>query len=250
MPKPGEQPDGEQIEDHARLALAVTAEGDIHVFLEPHAEGDMPAAPEIGHAVRHVRVMEVFAEDKAEHFAETDSHIGISGEIEVYMEGIEQEAEPCAEHRGGRQHALGEGIPHCAGGVGENELFRKSADEGSDTGGKELHALAPLAELIVNIAIADDGSGDELGEQDNVRSEGGGIFLDSAVAAVNVDHVGEGLEGIEGYSHGKGDAEGGESRDERERGEGGHEEIPVFEEAEEGQVNDYRGYHGCFCFLF
>ena len=60
----------------------------------------MPASPELCDRVGDVRIVEVFKEVKAEHFAKTYRHIGIAREVEENLEGIGDYAEPrsCNAH--------------------------------------------------------------------------------------------------------------------------------------------------------
>lgn len=48
VPYPREQKDREHVEDRPFFALPAAAEGNVDVFPEPCAEGDVPAAPEFG----------------------------------------------------------------------------------------------------------------------------------------------------------------------------------------------------------
>lgn len=71
--------------------------------------------------------------------------------------------------------------------------------------------MRALAQLIVNVGVADDRSRDKLRKERNVCAECGDVLLNARVAAVYVDDVGERLERVERYSDRQRQPERGEN---------------------------------------
>ena len=79
VPDAGEQFDDEQVEDLPLEALAVAAEGDIHILPEPAGQRHVPAPPELGDGPGDIGVVEVLGEIEAQHPAHADAHQGVAG---------------------------------------------------------------------------------------------------------------------------------------------------------------------------
>ena len=203
MPQTREEPHDEDVAVHLEFGAAVAAEGYVDVFSEPGAHGDMPSSPELRYALGNVGVIEILLEGEAQHLAEAYCHIGISREIEIYLERVEYDAEPRAQYRGGDGGAVAQAVPQLARAVCQKYLLREAADEGTHTGGEHVYVMGAGAKLIVHVLIAHDGARDKLGEQGYVRAEGRHVSLHLRVAAVDVYGIGHGLEGIEGDTDGQ-----------------------------------------------
>ena len=125
--------------------------------------------------------------------------------------------------------------------VGEEKFFEQAeADEeegAAAVGGFELFGVA--FELLEEVGDAGDGSGEDGGEEGGggeVGKEGAGGF---GVAAVEVEGVGERLEGVEGDAEGEGPLPDGGGH----AGEAGvvfKQERHVFECREEAEVQEQR----------
>jgi len=98
VPEAGQRPDDEDVADVLPDLDAVAAKGDIDVGAEPSGERDMPAPPELGDRAGDIRIVKVFGEMEAEHLPHADGHVGVTGEVEVDLEGEGADTEPC---RGG-----------------------------------------------------------------------------------------------------------------------------------------------------
>ena len=83
VPEACETPYYQGVEDPSGCAYAVAAERDIQIVSEPCAQGHMPAAPPFGDAFGYDGVVEVLAEVKAQHLADTDSHITVTAKVKV-----------------------------------------------------------------------------------------------------------------------------------------------------------------------
>ena len=86
MPKACEQPYDQDVADLLWKALAVTAQGNIDVLLEPAAQGNMPTPPKLRNAFRDIGIIKVLKEVKAKHPPQADRHIRIAGKIEINLE--------------------------------------------------------------------------------------------------------------------------------------------------------------------
>ena len=106
------------------------------------------------------------------------------------------------------------------------------------------HILAggvTLLQLGLDIAVADDGSGNQLGEQGDVQQEFEIGPLDAHLLPVDIHHIAHGLEGVEADADGQGNLR----HRQRKAGdliEGGDEESGVFEHAQGQQIDDDRQY--------
>ena len=67
MPDAGEHPHNEDVPVGFQQTFPVAAQGDIYIFPEPGAEGDVPAPPEFGDAPGDIGVVEVDFEFEAQH---------------------------------------------------------------------------------------------------------------------------------------------------------------------------------------
>ena len=208
VPDSGEQLHDKEVQDLTLQTLAVAAQGDIHILPEPAGKGHMPAPPELGDGAGDIGIIEVLGEIKAQHPPHADAHEGVAGKVKVQLQGIGDDAQPhqrgggvCKPHKGGGgavRHPDDVG-PQGAYGVCQQHLFGK-------TKGEQGHALFDLLEVIAvvvdvelvgDVPVFHDGSGDELGEHDHIGTEVDDVPLCLHIPAVDVDGIGKGLEGIE-----------------------------------------------------
>ena len=197
----------------------------------------MPTAPEIGDTACHIGVIEVFEKFKTDHLTETDSHIRISREIEIDLEGVANNDHPAACNGGLN---LVEGLKifrHRKDSVCKEYLFGKTCAKTADTLGAFFNAVDTLDKLIVNISVSYDRACDKLREQCDVCTERHEITLYPRLTAIQIDGIRHYLEGIEGYTNGKRKA-----FDRLKEGQEGNErkilykEIAILEEQQENKV--------------
>ena len=197
----------------------------------------MPAPPELGHALGDIGVIEVDAELEAQHPAQAAGHVGVTGEVEVNLQGVGAGPRPGPQHPGG--HGVGgHGVPEHAELVGQQDLLRHADHEQAHAGVEQGGRLVAGDELVVHVLVADDGTGDELGEEGDVAGEVHQAVGGLAVVPIHVDEVGHGLEGVEGDADGQGDAhvrQAGEGRDLLERPD---EQARILKHTQGRQVND------------
>ena len=107
-------------------------------------------------------------------------------------------------HRGIVRHPDDVG-PQSADGVGQQHLFGQA--EGEDGYplldlGQGIAVLVDV-ELGRHIPVFHDGAGDQLGEHHHIGAEVDDVFLGGHVPAVDVDGVGQSLEGVEADAQGQ-----------------------------------------------
>jgi len=202
----------------------------------------VPAAPEIGNAEGFVGRVEILREADAEEIAEADGHVAIAGKIEINLIGVAEDAEPGAEGGEVRDVFPG-GIDDGGDGVGEKDFFHHADGEErpADVEPASAVGVIEIIEVGFDLAETDDGAGDELREERDVTGKFPEVSRGSDDAAVGIDHVADGVEGVEGDADGKNDIDGGRVNGSVEPrgklGKAGDGEIEIFEEAEEEEVD-------------
>ena len=127
-------------------------------------------------------------------------------------------------------------------GVGDDDFLEHAPED-------EAHAVAPLlvgegprrGDLRQQVGGPLDGPRDELREEGDKGTKGHGVAGGLEVAPVDVDGVGEGLEGVEGDADGQDDLQGGGVHGDAEAVPGGDpvldKEVGVLEVAEDAEVD-------------
>ena len=127
-------------------------------------------------------------------------------------------------------------------GVGDDDLLEHAPED-------EAHAVAPLlvgecprrGDLRQEVGGALDGPRDKLGKERDECGKCDGVAGGLEVAPIDVDGVGEGLEGVEGDADGQDDLQGGGVHGDAEAVPGGDpvldEEVGVLEVAEDAKVD-------------
>ena len=198
----------------------------------------MPPPPELGDAAGDIGIAEVRGKLKAQHPAKAGGHIGIAGEVEVNLEREGDDAQPGPGHR---ELVQGEGLiplpqqPHV---VGQQDLFPHAHHEDLHAGGELLRRAVPLVDLVPQVLVFQNGTGDELGKQGDKGAEVDDGVLGPGISAVYVDGIAHGLEGV------KGDADGQMDVQHRHKSqahglERPGQKVPVLEEEQQPQVKDH-----------
>src|SRR6185436_5454742 len=129
--------DGRREEDRggvARELPAAATERQVDVLAHPPAEADVPAPPEVGDAVRAMRVVEVLGENHAGEASAADGDLGPRAEAEVDGEVHGDRVAPGGERAAGRI------------GVGLRSEYRSELDYGN-SGGAPKGDAQPRASL-------------------------------------------------------------------------------------------------------
>ena len=177
---------------------------------------------------------------EAQHVAHAHGHIGITGKVEIDLEGKGQDPHPYHKDAAVRRKDGRDLRPQGAGLIGQQDLFSQAHHETADPQGKTLKAFGPGVQLRGNVLVADNGAGNELGEHGHIGSEAYDIVLDRSLAPVYVDGVGHGLERIKGDPNGKGQAQ---ERDPAsgEAVDGTDEKVRIFKDHQKGQIDERGG---------
>ena len=149
------------------------------------------------------------------------------------MRAVCERAEP--GERGPRRGGVERGVRDPAAGVGEQQLFGQTDEKAADALRTPGGGGAAGADLLVDVVILHDRTGDQLREKRYVQKQLPEIRLRRGVAAVDVDHIGENLEGVKGDANRQGDLRDGQlnARQQIQRfgGKGG-----IFAHAEQEQI--------------
>ena len=241
VPEPGDEEDDEDVADGLGLGDARSTEGDVEVVSEPGGEGDVPTPPELGDVAGEVGELEVGHQLEAEELGGADGDVGVPGEVPVDLEG--EEDGPEDEGRAGERLGVVEThVDVGRTGVGHDDLLEHAPED-------EAHAVAPLlvgegprrGDLRQQVGGPLDGARDELREEGDEGAKGDGVAGGLEVAPIDVDGVGEGLEGVEGDADGQDDLQGGGVHGDAEGLPGRDpvldEEVGVLEVAEDAEVD-------------
>ena len=127
--------------------------------------------------------------------------------------------------------------------VGDEHLLREPDDEPLHAGGEVVQRDDSPRELVREVAVTDDRSGNQLRKEQQVERGMDGALLRRRVAAMDVDDVRDGVEGEEGdadrQQHPRHD-DRPDAQSQEERVDVVGEEVRVFEHAEDREVHGDR----------
>ncbi|MNZ92297.1 hypothetical protein D3C78_1113180 [compost metagenome] len=211
----------------------------VHVVTQKMRQGHVPTCPELGDALRDIRLVEVLRETEAHHQRQAQGHVAVTGEVEVQLQGRHHQAEPgIAELQGAfadEQRVDRRQL------VGDQYFHDETEHEATHPQGEQLQGVGALAQLRGQLAVAQDRPGDQVREQ---RDEGGKVdevVRRRRVLAVDVDDVAQGMEHIEGDAQRQEDGLQAPGVDTQRREQGGEHfgaEVGVLEVAQGRQVAD------------
>ena len=121
VPQTRQQPHDGDVQQLPSLALAVAAQGDIHILPEPRGQTDVPPPPELRHGAGLIGIVEVLQKVESEEMPQPDGHVGVPGEIEIDLERVRDSTDP-RRHRRGVGHS-GDVLPDGTHLVGDQHLF-------------------------------------------------------------------------------------------------------------------------------
>ena len=200
----------------------------------------MPAPPEVAKPGRAVGAAEVLRKDEPEQQREADRDVRVAGEVAVDLRRIGERR----EDRVGREVRLGhpeDRVDDLAGEhVGDQDLLHQSEPDQHQPGAdRDAVRVAGRPQLGQELARAHDRAGDEVGEEAEV-DRGVEQRRRLGVAALDVDDVGDRLEGEEADPDRQRDRQQRERHAEGDRVEHvahvGDEEGVVLEHAQHEQV--------------
>ena len=224
--------------------VAVAAQGDVEVVLQPVAEGDMPAFPEPGGVGGLVGRVEVERQVEAHEHGYADGNVGIAGEVGIDLQGVEQQGGEVFE-RGIQQGVLKHTVDKRDGQpVAEDKLFAEAVENPED-GDAELASAEEegFVELGNELVGTDNGSGNKLGEEGGVETEVEDIVGMAHFAFVYIDNIADVLEGEEADADRQDDGVGYGVVGGGDGVEDVGEEVGVFEIAQHAQVDHHARNH-------
>ena len=214
------------------------------VVIHPGIEANVPAIPKLGHALGEEWGFEVAHQFDSKQLGCSNGDVGVPREVSVDLEC--EEYEPKKE--GDRMmlcRSIEAHVDVGRTGVGDDDLLEHAPED-------ETHAVAPLlvskgagrGDLRQEVGGALDGPRDKLGKERDECGKCDGVAGGLEVAPIDVDGVGEGLEGVEGDADGQDDLQGGGVHGDAEAVPGGDpvldEEVGVLEVAKDAKVDGER----------
>ena len=187
MPGTGEHPHHQNVENPASPAYPVAAQGNVNIVPEPAAKAHVPAAPEFRNAFGQIGILEILQEVEAENSAQTNGHIGITGKVKVNIQQERNGIHPVKQH--GRFSAFPENLDQQGKVVCQNHLFAQAHQEPAQTVGQVFPGMAAVLQFLRHIHIPDNGTGNELGKQGHIGTEGNGVFLHLRSTPVHIDGI-------------------------------------------------------------
>ncbi len=204
VPEAGEQEDGHKINIGSHLSLPAAAQGEINILSEPGAQRQVPSNPELLERTGYEGITEVLMEIEAEHFAQADGHVRISGEIIVKLHQVEAHGHPAHEAADLADVRPDDPVHHISQNVGNQNFLGQTVDKTAKAERSLSQADLAVVDLLVDILVFYDRSGDKLGEERYIEGQLGQASLGLTLSPVDVNHVGHGLEGKERDSDGQG----------------------------------------------
>ena len=203
VPNSGAKPHNGDVHQLAGNAFPVSAQGDIHIFPEPSAQGNVPSAPKFRDAFGNIRILEVLQKGKAKHFPQPNRHIGITGEVEIDLEGVGNGADPGAHHAQFPDRHGGKLRPNRADAVCQQYLLGQAQHKPLHTVGEHIGGFLSVVQLLRNGGIPHDRPRHQLGKQSHISAKRNDIPLSLGISSIHVDGIRHGLERIERNADGQ-----------------------------------------------
>ena len=156
----------------------------------------MPAPPELADRSRQIRIIEVLLVGKAEHPAQADGHVGITGEIIVNLKAVQNHSQPYRSRAQLFQGQVKHTVHHLAEHIGKYHFLHQSVHKTLDAVGMHGQALLPVPYLRFQLMILDNGTGKYLGKQRDIQRQTEYISLGGILSPEGIRQVGDGLEGV------------------------------------------------------
>ena len=240
VPQPAQQHDDHEVAVGVGAALSVAAQRHVQVVAQPARQGHVPATPEVLQGERPVRIVKVLREAEPEQECHADGDVGVTGEVRVDLDRVgvhgQHDFRPAVRPRVG-EHAVDDLAGQEAG--NDHLLEQTVQDQPERLGGRHVPGVGPVSELRCHLRCPHDRSGHELGEERQVHREVQRRHL-ADVPTADIDDVAHRLERVEGDADRQRVLQNGQgARDAEALEQVGHldgEEVPVLEDAEDGQI--------------
>lgn len=163
----------------------------------------MPSAPELLDGQGGIGIVEILFPVESQHTAQSDGHIGVTGEVIINLESVGNHSQP-----GQRRTKLAcfqrpYLVRHISQSIGNEYFFPHPETETFYPVQKIFPCLGPPAQRRGDIAVLYDGSCDELGKQGDIQGEIQDVGLGRDRIPVDVHHIGHGLESEKGDTDGQ-----------------------------------------------
>ena len=155
----------------------------------------MPAAVELTHRAGGIRQVKVARDGKPQHLPKPHRHEGIAVEVEIELQTVAHRAQPRQRRREIFKADALERRPQRRELIGDEHLAAKTDDEALKAELRVRAARRARFERIAPLAVAQDGSHDELGKGDDEGGVVDQVFL-RPCPAVHVDGVARALEQV------------------------------------------------------
>ena len=155
--------------------------------------------------MRAVGPVEVPRQLDPHHPGKPERHVAVAGEVEVDLEGVPERRRPALPDAH-RARVRQQRVDPPAELVGDQHLLRQAEREEDESREEEL-GIEPVeaVELRLELAVADDRPRDQVREEGDEERVAERVPLDLHVAAEDVDHVRDRLEGVEADPDRQGD---------------------------------------------
>ena len=199
----------------------------------------MPPAPELLDGPGAVGVVEVFLEVKAKDPAQADGHVAVAAEVKVDLEGVGHCPQPGQPDIQAPRLQAKHGVGDAGGGVGQQQLFAQAQDEPPHPPGGVGEGGPPGMDFGGDVPVFDDGPRHQLGEQADVQQHLKEAAVLEGMVPVDVDDVGQPLEGEKGDAHRQHNGGHRQGRAQQQI-EVLHQEAQVFIKGQGPQVHRHR----------
>ena len=200
----------------------------------------MPAPPEFLYTAGHVGASEVFHQVDTQQPGTAHRNVGIAGEIAVDLHA-EQD---CGQNQG--QTALAcqiivDGVDILRHKIRNDHFFEQAHTDFPQSGAEARPVrVVLLMQLGQQIARPFDGPGHQLGEKAHIQRIVAEVVFGFQVAAVDIHHITQGLEGVKADAHRQNQFQGGglqrQSHRLQQRRHILREEVEIFEEKQATQA--------------
>ena len=163
----------------------------------------MPTTPELGNALADVGLVEVLVKPEAHHQTQADGHIGVAGKVEIQLRGVRQDAQPGIRRTGVRQRKGT--VRQRRYRVGDKDFLDEALHEPERALTELFHGMGAVGELIRQVLVTQHRPGNKLGEQRNESREINKPPGRFRIPSIDIHHVGNGLEDVEGNADGQDD---------------------------------------------
>ena len=248
VPQAAEQHRDHEVDVRPALTATAAAEGDVQVVAEPSRQRDVPSAPELLDRASGVRPVEVDRELEPQELRDADGDVGVAAEVAVDLHGVGDEADDGVD-RGAPGGVAEDGVDDRAGQeVRDHDLLEQAAqDQPHRRGHVHVARVALLVELRDELVGPHDRPGHQVREERQVQEQVAPARRRERTA-VDVDHVGDRHERVEGDAHGQHHLDQRrrparpQGRCHVRRGDG--EEAVVLEVQERGERRGHAERHG------